>query len=175
MMQLPRILASAALGAAALLLGPAASAQADSFDRIDRNDSGRLSATELENDLGFVVEDWDYTDDGELVDLEMTRAIFDAWDLDGDEGIDLVEFRDGTDVWMPEYARMTYSDWDLDGDSELSYVEVREGLVGTDYFGDFHANNDGEITAEELAQGLVAALDTDGNLTIERDEWPLTS
>jgi Ca2+-binding EF-hand superfamily protein len=174
-MNFQHIFLSAALGALALGLGPAASAQADSFDRIDTNDSGRLSERELENEIGIVLDDWDYTNDGELVDLEVTRAMFDAWDTDGDEGIDLVEFRDGTDVWMPEYVRLTYSDWDLDGDTELSYVEVREGLVDAGYLGDFDANNDAEVTAEELAQGLIAALDADGNRTLERNEWPLTS
>lgn len=141
----------------------------ESFVRYDANDDGYVSQIEAVAEIGPVFKYWDYDASEELVDLELLRGIFTAWDTDGDDDVDKMEFKNGKTVWLPEELDLAFQTVDRNGNLRLTFFEFANGLHDADY----GWNEDPSTSSEELANAIIENFDKNGDDRLSKKEWPL--
>jgi len=93
----------------------------------DTDNDAQISKEEFDRRLRehAVFDDWDGDGDGEATDREFVTGLYEAWDVDGDEVVDVYEYRWGSGAWFAGgdlYG--TFEDWDDDGRLEPGEVTV---------------------------------------------------
>ncbi|HJK98502.1 MAG TPA: hypothetical protein RMF84_14835 [Polyangiaceae bacterium LLY-WYZ-14_1] len=141
------------------------------FGRYDLDQDGRVSTAEWA-DVDYPVT-WDINNDGQLNDIELSTGLYTAWDIDGNDRIDMVEFRDGSELWLDPGAEIDMSNWDIDDDGMLDHDELEAGLRSVDYWNAWDTDDDGTVDQDEMDVAVYQAWDTDDDGFIEAEEWRL--
>jgi len=141
------------------------------FARYDLDQDGRVSTAEW-SDVDYPLT-WDLNDDGQINDIELTTGLYTAWDIDGNDRVDMVEFRDGTELWLDSDAEIDMSAWDVDNDGMLDHDELEAGLRTVNYWNAWDTDEDGTVDQDEIDVAVYQAWDTDGDGFIEKEEWRL--
>jgi len=146
------------------------------FGSWDVDSDGQLTKSEFEARLTEepLFNDFDGDGDGELTDLEFQAGLYNAWDTNGDEKVDVWEYRYGTGAWFADrtmYGR--FEDWDADGDEELTLSEFNER--GDPVMEGWDLDGDDELTDLEFQSALWNAWDLDGDEVVDIYEYRGTS
>lgn len=138
----------------------------------DLDGNGQIEKSEFDQRLitTRLFADWDGDNDGELTDLEFTTSLYKAWDVNGDEIVDVYEYKFGNGVWLADGTMYgTFSDWDADGNQELSLVEFKtqeDRLMES-----FDSDGNDELTDLEFRTGMYKAWDVNGDEIVDLYEF----
>ncbi len=154
--------------------GMQAAGQGAAFQNVDKDGDGEITRTEIRDATQDVVGKWDHNQDGKVTRLEALGAIAKNVDKNGDQAIDEQEFQSVQQQWMPQGEAATFAEWDGNSDGKLDYLEFADGLVTSRVARKFDQNRDDQISERELQNGLISALDRDGNRSLSQQEWPIS-
>ncbi len=149
---------------------PVRVSQFGEFATWDANGDGDLTRKEFASRLheDQMYNDFDGDGDGELTDIEFTTSLYKAWDLNGDEVVDVYEYRWGNGAWFADNTMFgVFEDWDDDGDQELTLIKHANTPAGNQW----DADGNGEITDLEFRRGLWNAWDLDGDEVVDIYEY----
>lgn len=137
---------------------------ASSFQDIDENGNGKLSAREISAGL---LEMADENDSGMLDEQEFQDGLseirfINQWDTDGDGRVSAIDF-----TFLFSSARgdseTRFSDWDLNGDGTLSPEELSHSLFSQLDLNRDEALDRGEIERTFTMYDGISAYDKDGD------------
>lgn len=117
-------------------------------------------------------EAWDANGDGLVSEREFEATVFQIWDADDSGVVERSEWRQAASAWHRSQQPVGgFVDWDPDGDGQIGRDELRDGVLTTNLFRYWDANDDGYLTQAEFASEAFAVWDSSNNGTIERQEW----
>ncbi len=115
---------------------------------------------------------WDANGDGLVSEEEFEAVVFQIWDADDSGVVERGEWEQAASAWHRSQQPVGgFVDWDPDGDGQIGRDELRSGVLTTNLFRYWDANDDGYLTQAEFAAEAYAVWDTNDNGMIERKEW----
>lgn len=146
--------------------------QSDTFSEWDTDNNEKLSKSEFQENFSEEhFTGWDTNDDDHLSQEEYYKATFMILDKNNNQELDATE----TD-WGYEHLYGDYVDYDVDvkeGDDSvtLTYDQYRESVRDTRFYSESDANNDSDLTKEELSSSIFQNLDWDNDGSITSSEF----
>jgi Ca2+-binding EF-hand superfamily protein len=166
---------SAASLAAALLIPASVYAQ-ETWKYTDWDDDGNLELSTREFNAGFSAtgshEAWDRDGDAGLNEGEFATGMFSRWDMNNDLQISENEYTAGSDRWYDASFNTPFTDYDVDSSGYIDRSEFG-GAWQNDTFTVWDGDSDGLITNDEFSTGAFnnADLDSDKVITVEEEGW----
>ena len=119
-------------------------------------------------------EQWNKDDDRSVDRNEFAQGFFQTIDTDNNGILSQAEWQAGQEAYfsgddMQEYQALTT--WDQDGDQQVTPEEFKKVLGQTDYYDEWDEDGDEKLAEAEIADGVFAMWDTDGNGVIEAQEY----
>ncbi|WIJ24969.1 hypothetical protein [Devosia sp. RR2S18] len=165
-----------AVVAASLLLMPnAGGAESAPIMNLDANDNSVVNVDELHDLVRRMVQPFDDDRDGALRTYEFHEMVFHLWDSDHDFSLSWDEFNRPHD-WDSGLRPVDFPRLDGDGDEVLGFYEF-EAFQERDMYETWDRNENRTIDTFEVAGGLVAIFDINGNGVLDPEELqnvPLT-
>lgn len=144
------------------------------FYNYDNDSDAKVTLEEFRQTLArtSMFTDWESIKQATPQDDDFRRRLFQYWDLDGDEKLDMFEFKHGAGVFFPRVD--TYGNfvaWDANRDYVLTQEEFvnYEGAAGFAKVWD--KNESRRLERDELSGMVYEAWDTNADGVLERAEW----
>lgn len=140
------------------------------FAALDRDRDGVVDREEHRRVALAYHGAWDIDQDGRIHVRELSDAVFETLDADGDGRVTHAELEARSRALFPRQARDA-ARWDTRADAEIDRREMIDGLRALEVFAAYDRDGDGSITDLELADALLAIRDGDGDGALDRREW----
>ena len=117
---------------------------------------------------------WNDNGDQEVSQSEFARGFFQVIDDNNDGVLSSQEWQQGQEAYFAEIDLDQYrqiSGWDQDGDQQVQPNEFEAALNELEYYREWDEDGDEQLSEPEIAQGVFAMWDTDGNGVIEAEEY----
>ena len=136
---------------------------------------------ELRDRPGTLFVDWDADGSGELTSEEFRTRMHTAWDVNGDDIVDLYEFnrtmhpppRPGSPVGARPRVNGygSFGSYDANSDAKVSLREFRSALAKTTLFSDLDSLKQGNPKDEGFREKLFEFWDLDGDDKLDSAEF----
>ncbi len=146
------------------------------YEDWDQNQDERVEAVEFEQalkDLGYYQE-WDLNGDGKIKTREFYQGFFKVWDVNNNGKLDKAEWEVGIKTLKKEDKDLgfgRFEDMDRNRDAELVLEEYQEGLLNTNYYMAWDADQNDYIDETEFSDAYFVIWDSDGDGQIEKAEY----
>nr|WP_204354581.1 EF-hand domain-containing protein [Paracoccus saliphilus] len=103
---------------------------------------------------------WDRNADGSIAAPELAEGFYAFWDRNSDDDLSVDEWENAVDLWLGD-VDLAVAEWDIDGDGLISEFEFATAFQRENLVAEFNDGQDDVINAEEIAEVLFAAADSD--------------
>ena len=138
----------------------------------DRNGDGILDLQEFSNTYANHFQTfWDADGDGYLYKEEFYNTQFINADSDWDSQISLSEWNEGYLRMFGNWADNNFSTYDEDKNGKLSWDEWNKIFEDSEWFKDYDADGDNQVTNIELKEGFFRDWDLNEDSKIDENEF----
>lgn len=143
----------------------------DRYDQWDANQNSGIDDQEFEQSFTTspYYDQWNSDDNRAVSREEFTQGFFRMIDKDGDGTLSSSEWQQGKEAYFSDATVDTPTL--NDSDQTLQSAEFNELLEEVNYYDQWDENSNGSLEEPEVAQGVFAMWDTDGNGVIEANEY----
>jgi len=145
------------------------------YDSWDANQNSGIDDQEFEQAFTTspYYDDWNQDDNREVSQEEFSQGFFNVIDKNDDGLLSNEEWQQGKEAYFSDVAVDDTEElsWDQNGDQQVQPEEFQSALNELDYYRQWDEDSDGKLSEPEVAQGVFAMWDTDGNGVIEANEY----